>query len=1463
LEKPTSSTPRLLGALIGFLMVASAVLFQTERVQAISNVPIMDAFASEPSTTLNTVYREGSTVNFTFTSGDTVTLSTCSDKACTWAIDDEANVVITRPDTTVVNVPLVSITQDKPALPMTSYFQPGTNSVKVQMIDRYAPSRGLPRTLYLVTSTTPLPGGPPVYQLPTTSASIYGKSVRTSKDPVNTLTGSFMLERNDVTTTGRGPTPIFTRSYDSSNTIAGSLGTGWVHSYEARLVRPDSSTQDIVLITKEGRGDRFTHSGGNYTAPSGISSKLIKNADGTYRVTETDQSYMTFDDTGRLLKLGDRYGNESVLTYNGSGQLTTISDPAGRGVLTLTYNASSGRLTQVSDWMGRNVNYGFDANNRLTTVTDRVGSVTTYAYSGTTNLLTTVTDARSNVAVTNTYDAQSRVATQKDALGLTTGQQTTFSYVTNGDGTKTTTVTYPKTSTEPTWSYVEVDTYDTLGRATSHVSKPLSASAGWITETYSYDANGFRTSYTDGRGNTTLTCFDVSYSGTATGSRGNLTRVIQASPTTGAAKPTTLMLYDSKNNITQVVPPKGVTSSSTTTCSTNLSASVNANYATSYVFDAGQVLLLSETSSYTDPELGLKTAVTKYEYADSLNPGSRTKLIPPRGNTTGTPDYTYATTYSYGASGSQAGMLVQETSPLGAIKTYQYDTVGRLTSSVGPQGYVAGANPAHFTWEYVYDNEDRQRFIKAPPPTAGGSQLVTEFRYDAVGNKTSEIDANGQVTRHVYDIRDNLKETHQTPNVWTDPAVEPTGKITTEFQYDNLGNLTRTTRAKGSSDERATDYVYDGRGRMTKETEYPGWPSTTVKLNRTYGYDKADNQTTLLDPLNKTTTYGFDALNRNTTIVYGSATTPNVTYGLDANGNRTSMADGTGTTSYTYDEMNRLLSVTSPGAITVSYRYDVGSNRTKITYPDTTAVTYTYDKANRLSTVVDWASRTTSYQYNTDSSVSVVSNVNNTSNNYSYDNAGRLTQVWNKYRETDTVTRDIYTLDAVGNRLVDDEVLATPTDAPGPITSSRQGAVTNVYDRLYRITRETRLEPSPQDRDIWDYTYDSVGNRLSKKWTNYDYPTIDDETLYSYDKADRITGATEHEDETFTVNANGNITNRDGNPYTFDQEDRLRTSNPDAFVYTYTYDGDGKLTKVKRGTTVTETNVYDVNRTLPVLLRDISNKYVWGLNALYNVDNTFNEVHVYHYDGLGSVKAETGNDDDYPTFKPDLDVYHVFRAFGEEGWSNREGEDHLKYAGEYRDEPTGYVYLRARYYDPKIARFQSRDTLFGNPERPLSLNRYSYVENNPVNAVDPTGHASAKATKFSNMPTPPPGADINKNLAEASAWWHRFNPAINHLWLIWRVAPGQSWDYKHKIEGKDYQDFGNFNYGAVGTAAGFSEYELLAAAGALQVVQNAWRKATGHPEKVTESHGIPFIQYPYGDDMRDASNSKNGIASQK
>jgi RHS repeat-associated protein len=63
-----------------------------------------------------------------------------------------------------------------------------------------------------------------------------------------------------------------------------------------------------------------------------------------------------------------------------------------------------------------------------------------------------------------------------------------------------------------------------------------------------------------------------------------------------------------------------------------------------------------------------------------------------------------------------------------------------------------------------------------------------------------------------------------------------------------------------------------------------------------------------------------------------------------------------------------------------------------------------------------------------------------------------------------------------------------------------------------------------------------------------------------------------------------------------------------------------------------------------------------------------------------------------------------------------------KFTGQILD-ITGLYYYGARYYDPTMGRFISADSLIPQPANPQSLNRYSYVLNNPLKYADPTGHA--------------------------------------------------------------------------------------------------------------------------------------------
>ena len=67
-------------------------------------------------------------------------------------------------------------------------------------------------------------------------------------------------------------------------------------------------------------------------------------------------------------------------------------------------------------------------------------------------------------------------------------------------------------------------------------------------------------------------------------------------------------------------------------------------------------------------------------------------------------------------------------------------------------------------------------------------------------------------------------------------------------------------------------------------------------------------------------------------------------------------------------------------------------------------------------------------------------------------------------------------------------------------------------------------------------------------------------------------------------------------------------------------------------------------------------------------------------------------------------------------------ENPFRYCGEYYDKETEEVYLRARYYEPEVGRFLTRDTYTGEEDEPESLHLYAYCGNDGVNSVDPSGH---------------------------------------------------------------------------------------------------------------------------------------------
>jgi RHS repeat-associated protein len=110
----------------------------------------------------------------------------------------------------------------------------------------------------------------------------------------------------------------------------------------------------------------------------------------------------------------------------------------------------------------------------------------------------------------------------------------------------------------------------------------------------------------------------------------------------------------------------------------------------------------------------------------------------------------------------------------------------------------------------------------------------------------------------------------------------------------------------------------------------------------------------------------------------------------------------------------------------------------------------------------------------------------------------------------------------------------------------------------------------------------------------------------------------------------------------------------------------------------------------------------------------------YHVDHLGTPRVITDSAGNRLSL-------HTYWPFGAEApGSETDVAEHLQFTGHERDSSPGAPgydldYMHARYYWPGMGRFLSVDRVSGKPERPQSWNRYSYVLNNPMAAVDPTG----------------------------------------------------------------------------------------------------------------------------------------------
>jgi len=153
-----------------------------------------------------------------------------------------------------------------------------------------------------------------------------------------------------------------------------------------------------------------------------------------------------------------------------------------------------------------------------------------------------------------------------------------------------------------------------------------------------------------------------------------------------------------------------------------------------------------------------------------------------------------------------------------------------------------------------------------------------------------------------------------------------------------------------------------------------------------------------------------------------------------------------------------------------------------------------------------------------------------------------------------------------------------------------------------------------------------------------------------------------------------------------------------------------------------------------------------------------------------------------------------------------------------------------------------------------ALTRMSGPE--PRSALVPIGTSRPGAKPPSSKPVPPapPDANIDDNIkaAAAASFGGKGTP-----WFYNQVHNNGPWDYKQL--GRQFQDFGNFNYGATGSAFGYSEDTLLRAAGWAQKRAGTSKPEWGDAPSALQAYVGAGGEPPYGDDPDDQAMIKQGI----
>jgi YD repeat-containing protein len=187
---------------------------------------------------------------------------------------------------------------------------------------------------------------------------------------------------------------------------------------------------------------------------------------------------------------------------------------------------------------------------------------------------------------------------------------------------------------------------------------------------------------------------------------------------------------------------------------------------------------------------------------------------------------------------------------------------------------------------------------------------------------------------------------------WQGGSVYSTA-VTAYNVRDQVTQVREYAGAEGSGTYQDTVLTYDGYGRL--KTRHAPEQSTGTATVWTYNADDTINTNT--DARGAVTTFGYNSRHLVTSVTHTLTGQPNVTasFAYDAAGNRTSMTDSLGATSYSYDQLSRLTSeirgFTGVGNYPISYVYNLANDLNSLTAPSNTTINYTRDMSGRLTSI--------------------------------------------------------------------------------------------------------------------------------------------------------------------------------------------------------------------------------------------------------------------------------------------------------------------------------------------------------------------------------------------------------------------------------------------------------------------------------------------------------------------------------